>query len=123
MDGRAHGREKEVKEMSLMRKWEDMINEMDPKSQQEIEVIRERAAMVAQLIAIREHKGWTQEELAKRARMKQSAIARFEGDTTMPSMGTVLRVARALGVRPTFIPTDLELSAAAAKEEEDLVIY
>lgn len=101
-----------------MRSWDDMIKDMDPESQKEIEVIRERAALVAQLIAIREHKGWTQKDLAKKAGMKQSAIARFEGDNTMPSMGTVLRVARALGVRATFIPSELELSAAACLEED-----
>lgn len=75
-----------------MRTWDDMIQDMDPESQKEIEVIRERAAMVAQLIAIREHKGWTQEELALRAGMKQSAIARFEGDSTMPRIDTILKI-------------------------------
>lgn len=89
-----------------MRTWEDMVNGMSPESQKEIEIIRKRAAMVVSLIELREKKGWTQAELAKRAGMKQSAIARFESDTTAPRIDTIIRVAMALGVDLTLMPSD-----------------
>ncbi|MNI92381.1 Antitoxin HipB [compost metagenome] len=75
--------------------------------------------MVTQLIAIREHKGWTQARLAKEAGMKQSAIARFEGDSTMPRIDTVFKVALALGVKMMFMPEGMEEAAASS----DLEIY
>lgn len=89
-----------------MRTWDDMMKDMSPESQKEIEVIRKRAAMVVTLIELREKRGWTQAELAKRAGMKQSAIARFEGDTTVPRIDTIIRVAMALGVDLTLVPSE-----------------
>jgi transcriptional regulator with XRE-family HTH domain len=97
-----------------MKTWDDMIKGMDPDSQREIEVIRQRAAMVAQLVAIREEKGWTQERLAKEAGMKQSAIARFEGDSTVPRIDTIIKVTIALKVKMIFMPEGMEEAAASS---------
>lgn len=89
-----------------MRTWEDMVNDMNPESKKEIEVIRKRAEMVVTLIRMRERKGWTQAELASKAGMKQSAIARFESDTTAPRIDTIIRVAMALEIDLALIPSD-----------------
>jgi transcriptional regulator with XRE-family HTH domain len=89
-----------------MRTWDEIDKDMSPDSQREIEVIRQRAEMVVQLIELRKHLGLTQEELAKRAGMKQSAIARFEGDTTAPRIDTIIQVATALGVKLTIMPME-----------------
>ncbi|WP_090579594.1 helix-turn-helix transcriptional regulator [Paenibacillus sp. OV219] len=52
--------------------------------------------------------------------MKQSAIARFEGGTTAPSIETILKIAIALGVQMHFTNTLIgnEEAAAAMIEEE-----
>jgi Predicted transcriptional regulator with C-terminal CBS domains len=97
-----------------MRTWDDVVNDMGHDSIQEIEIIRKRAAMVAALIQLRESKGWTQAELARRAGMKQSAIARFESDTTAPRIDTIIRVAMALGVDLAFLPADHSMHEQAA---------
>lgn len=100
-----------------MKSWDEMVTNMSSASQQEVEVIRRRALMVVQLIELREKKGWTQAELAKRAGMKQSAIARFEGDTTAPRIDTIIRVAMALGVDLALMPSenaDNQQAAASA---------
>jgi transcriptional regulator with XRE-family HTH domain len=89
-----------------MKTWDEIVNGMSQETVQEIDIIRKRAAMVVLLIQLRESKGWTQEELAKRAGMKQSAIARLESDTTAPRIDTVIRVAMALGVDLTLMPAD-----------------
>lgn len=90
----------------MMRTWDGMVDKMSPESKKEIEINRKRAEMVVSLIDIRESKGWTQSELAKRAGMKQSAIARFESDTTAPRIDTIIRVSMALGVHITLMPSD-----------------
>ncbi|WP_240041015.1 helix-turn-helix domain-containing protein [Paenibacillus ginsengarvi] len=97
-----------------MKSWDDMVSEMSYDSIQEIEIIRKRAAMVVALIELRESKGWTQAELARRAGMKQSAIARFESDTTAPRIDTIIRVAMALGVDLTLMPSDPSRNEQAA---------
>ncbi|QTH43145.1 helix-turn-helix transcriptional regulator [Cohnella sp. LGH] len=89
-----------------MTTWEDVIHDMSPESKQEIEVIRKRAEMVVTLIKLRESRGWTQTELAIKAGMKQSAIARFESDTTAPRIDTIIRVAMALEVDLALVPWD-----------------
>lgn len=89
-----------------MRDWNDMVNDMGPESKKEIEIIRKRAEMVVTLIKLRESKGWTQAELAEMAGMKQSAIARFESDSTAPRIDTIIRVAMALDVDLKLIPLD-----------------
>ena len=59
---------------------------------------------------MREAAGLSQSELAKRARMPQSAIARLESarSKTVPSLSTIARLSAATGVR-------LELSSKSPK--------
>ena len=45
---------------------------------------------------LREARGWSQTELAKAASMTQSAVARFEGGGTVPSLPVLERLAGAL---------------------------
>src|SRR5882757_10022087 len=47
----------------------------------------------------REARGWTQTELAKRARMTQPAVARFEVGGTIPTFAVLLRLSNALDLR------------------------
>ncbi|MEU6782385.1 helix-turn-helix transcriptional regulator [Nonomuraea angiospora] len=45
---------------------------------------------------MRESLGWSQSELARAADMTQSAVARFEGGGTVPTLPVLERLARAL---------------------------
>ena len=45
---------------------------------------------------LREARGWSQTELAEAASMTQSAVARFEGGGTVPSLPVLERLAGAL---------------------------
>ncbi|MGN2635409.1 helix-turn-helix domain-containing protein [Nocardia takedensis] len=63
-----------------------------------------RAAEIAyrlgeQVRRVREARGWTQSELAKRAGMKQNAISRFEAGDGVPTIQTLDRIAGALNVQ------------------------
>jgi HTH-type transcriptional regulator / antitoxin HipB len=49
--------------------------------------------------ALREQRGWSQTELAERAGMTQSAMARFEAGGTLPTLPVLERIAAALRMR------------------------
>jgi ribosome-binding protein aMBF1 (putative translation factor) len=53
----------------------------------------------AEVRALREQRGWSQTELARRAGMTQSAMARFEAGGTVPTLPVLERVAQALDMR------------------------
>lgn len=63
--------------------------------------------------------GWSQAELAQRAEMPQQSVARFEGGDVEPTIRTVLRLGRALGMdliidyAPPGFSFSQELEAAA----------
>lgn len=47
---------------------------------------------------IREQKGLTQEALARKAKLHRVSVARIESQTMGPSLATLDRIAKALGV-------------------------
>jgi ribosome-binding protein aMBF1 (putative translation factor) len=55
--------------------------------------------------ALREQAGWSQTQLAKAARMTQSAVARFEAGGTIPSLPVLDRLAEALNADLTVTVT------------------
>ncbi len=59
---------------------------------------REAAYKVArELLRLRKRQGLSQSEVARRAGLKQPAIARLESGAVRPTLDTIQRVARALG--------------------------
>jgi transcriptional regulator with XRE-family HTH domain len=56
------------------------------------------------LIMARVEAGITQREMAKRLEVKQSAIARWEAGQTMPTLDTLFRVSKVLGLDFAITP-------------------
>jgi transcriptional regulator with XRE-family HTH domain len=55
--------------------------------------------LMKRLLAFRRAKGWTQVELAKKARVTQALVSQLEaGKKNSPSVVPLLRIAKALGV-------------------------
>ena len=68
--------------------------------------LEDEFALVAEIIRARAKAGLTQEELAKRMKTTQGAIARLESGSTLPSTRTLKRFAAATGhkLKISFVP-------------------
>jgi DNA-binding XRE family transcriptional regulator len=62
--------------------------------------LEEKYILIEALIQARAEAGLTQEELASRIGTTQSAIARLESGSTMPSLKTLFKYAKATGMKP-----------------------
>ncbi len=64
----------------------------------EIEIAKKIAGIISKLVIARINLKLTQEELAKKCGLKQSAIARMENLNVFPRIDTIMRVASCLNV-------------------------
>jgi ribosome-binding protein aMBF1 (putative translation factor) len=71
------------------------------------DALEDEFALVTEIIKARAAAGLTQEELAKRMKTTQGAIARLESGSTLPSTRTLKRFAKATGhrLKISFEPT------------------
>lgn len=67
---------------------------------------------------LRTDAGWTQEELARRAGLRQPRIAEIERGDANPRLETLARVARALGVEVADLLRNPEAAAPRAAREK-----
>ena len=70
----------------------------DPAFRAEWERTQLAHEVALRVIAYRAEHGLTQTELARQVGMQQSAIARLEAGDHMPSLATLARLARSLGI-------------------------
>jgi ribosome-binding protein aMBF1 (putative translation factor) len=90
----------------------------DPKARAEYEALRPLFERVAEYVAARAHAGLTQAQLAERMGTSQSAIARIESGTRIPSLRTLLRYAEATGTRLAIKLIPLKPAASAHKRRK-----
>jgi len=82
--------------------WNELRNELGvDRAHHAYESARLAFEFGAEVRALREQRGWSQTELARRAGMTQSAMARFEAGGTVPTLPVLERVATALEMRWT----------------------
>ncbi|MDR2751939.1 MAG: helix-turn-helix transcriptional regulator [Clostridiales bacterium] len=62
--------------------------------------------LIGKLIAAREAKGMTQEQLAEAAGVKRSAVARLESLKATPKIDTLIKILTPLGYKLTIVPFD-----------------
>lgn len=88
----------------------------------EVQAIKQKARMVSEISRRRRWLGLTQAEVADRAGLKQSQIARLEGSAQIPRFDTLQKVACVLGLRFELVPDDVTGEEAAAASEESKVL-
>jgi ribosome-binding protein aMBF1 (putative translation factor) len=71
----------------------------DPKYRREYKALSEEFSLTAAMIEARSRAGMTQEQVARRMKTTQAAIARLESKGSRPSTSTLQRYAKATGSR------------------------
>lgn len=66
-------------------------------------VEKEQAQLASRLKEAREQKGLSQRSLADEAGLTPSAISQFEAGKREPSFSSIVKLARALGVSPSYL--------------------
>ena len=86
---------------SKMKNWIDYkryIKNIDTAGKEEMECIETMASIIGSIIDRRNELDISQRELAKLCGMSQSSVARIESYRTTPSIDTLLRVMKPLGL-------------------------
>lgn len=81
-----------------MQDWEDFKKELlsDPKVKAEYDRLGPQYELIRQVLDARIKKKISQKQLAKKIGTKQSAISRFEGGNTNPTLSFIQKLAYAL---------------------------
>ncbi|ATY84501.1 XRE family transcriptional regulator [Kyrpidia spormannii] len=93
--------------------WRDLRDQFYTKEEQRLNDFL--AELIGAMVLRRRQLGLTQEQLAEKAGVKQSAIARLETGNAVPRLDTLIRIADALDLRLKLVPEEAgrELSAAS----------
>ena len=83
----------------------DFYNDDSNVSPTERAKIEFEVELIGKLIEAREANGLTQEQLAKAAGIKQSALARLESVKATPQIDTLFKVLTPMGYKLTIVPT------------------
>ena len=90
-----------------MKTWNDFkeyTSSLSPELKADVEEVTELAAFVTLIIQRRNELGLSQRDLAARSGLPQSTIARFETMQTTPSIETVLKLVKPLGLQLSLLP-------------------
>lgn len=82
-----------------MSDFRNFVNEQlqDPEFRKEYEAARPEYELTRSLIAARIASGMTQKELAEKSGIRQSNISRIENGNCVPTISTLMALAKALG--------------------------
>lgn len=97
-----------TKAKSGSRKFRDFYNDDDNVTPAERAKIEFEVELIGKLVEAREAKGLTQEQLAKAAGVKQSAIARLESLKATPQIDTLFKVLTPMGFKLAIVPGDAD---------------
>lgn len=84
--------------MKTWNEYKKYVKNIDAANKEEMENIEAMASIIGSIIEHRNELGISQRELAKLCGMPQSSIARIESYKTTPSIDTLLKIMKPLGL-------------------------
>ena len=84
--------------MKTWNEYKKYVKNIDAANKEEMENIEAMASIIGSIIEHRSELGISQRELAKLCGMPQSSIARIESYKTTPSIDTLLKILKPLGL-------------------------
>ena len=85
----------------------------DPRFAQDLAAATAEVRLALMIVLLREERGWSQRDLAKKTGIKQPQIARLEKGGQMPTIETLWRLADALNAKVVIGPEQsVEILAA-----------
>ena len=84
-----------IKEMNS----KDFVNNSEALKSRSPEEAEEIVRLIQHLVEVRNQRGISQRELAKRCSMPQSSVARIETFRTLPNLVTLIRIINALDLK------------------------
>ena len=79
-----------------MKTWKNVRKNLNISKEDEVQIAFEKD-LINKIISIREKEGLSQAELADKAKIKQSQVARFEKATHSPQINSLLKILYPLG--------------------------
>lgn len=76
----------------------DLIRQMSPEEQQRVWEHYQYYSLLFKFREAREQKGWSQEELAKKAKINRSTLSKIESGIQNATLDTLMKLAKALGL-------------------------
>lgn len=89
-----------------MKRWTDIKAEIRSISQAEKDQLDLTAKLISQIVRRRLEQGLTQAEVAERAGLSQTYIARIENMSVVPRIDTLLKIAQGLRLNVQLIPEE-----------------
>ena len=96
-----------------MSEWSELAGDIRSVSGGEKRKIEMVARLVESIVDRRKELGLTQDEVARRTGIRQSAVARLEGGSTIPRLDTLVNIAISLGLDIQFIKSSMDEQATA----------
>lgn len=94
--------------------WNDKKAEMDTRfTQEELELMEYKEHIAKIIVANRMQRNWSQAELAQKAGLHQSQVARIENGEQLPNSQTLGKIAKAFQLSVGFVPIDEEAATSA----------
>ena len=88
-----------------MKTWDEyknFVRSIDNYNKKSLDEIEEQAAIISEMIKQRKSLGLSQRELATSCGIPQSSVARIESLKTTPTLATLLKILKPLGLKLTI---------------------
>jgi ribosome-binding protein aMBF1 (putative translation factor) len=102
----AYGKQEKRSAMTKEMNYKDFVKNSDALKGRDPEEAEAIVRLIHHMVEVRNRRGISQRELAKRCSMPQSSVARIETFRTLPNLVTLIRILQALDLQITLTESE-----------------